>query len=125
MKRALFVLSYVACKTLRKFAVFCAYAVLAAVGAASISLSLMYVTGDWRETTWKNFWVSLVGELSALLLPVVTALHFLLLLIPQTRKTCITKSTGRLSYILCVAFVGAFIGWIFIATVGFKYHGWD
>ena len=125
MKRVLFVLSHVACKVSREFCRFWAYSAFTATVAASISLSLMYFTDDWEEANWKYFWVSSVGELSALLLPVVTALYFLLLLIPQTRKHRIAKATGRLSYILCVAFVGAFIGGVFIAAVGFKYHGWD
>ena len=125
MKRVLFVLSHVACKVSREFCKFWAYSALAAAGAASISLSLMYFTDDWGEATWKNFWVAAVGELSALLLPIVTALYFLLLLVPQTRKTCTAKATGRLSYILCVAIAGALLGVVFIAAIGFKYHGWD
>lgn len=125
MKRVLFVLSHIACKVSHEFCRFWAYSAFTATVAASISLSLMYFTDDWREATWKNFWVSVVGDLSLLLLPVVTALYFLLLLIPKTRKTCIAKATGRLSYILCVAIAGALLGVVFIAAVGFKYHGWD
>ena len=125
MKRALFVLNHFARKTLHKFAVFCAYSILAAAVAASVALSLMYFADDWSEWAWTSSWVPVLTFLSACALPAVAALYFLLLLIPQTRKTCVTKATGRLSYILCVAIVGAFIGWIFIAAVGFKYHGWD
>lgn len=125
MKRALFVLGHVACKTLRKFAVFCAYSVLVAAGTASIALSLMYFADDWSEWAWTSSWVPVLAFLSACALPAVAALHFLLLLIPQTRKHCIAKATGRLSHILCVAFAGTFITFLFLLEIGYRYHGWD
>ena len=125
MKRVLFVLSRVAYKTLRKFAVFCLYLILTSAGTASIALSLMYFANDWGEMSWTNIWVPALSLLSICLLPFAVALHFLLLLIPKTRKTCVAKFTGRLSYILCVAFVGTFITYGFLTEIGYRYHGWD
>ena len=114
MKRVLFVLIHVACKILRKFAVFFAYSVLAATGTASIALSLMYFADEWREWVWTNSWVPVLAFLLACAFFAVAALYFLLLLIPQTRKHRIAKATGRLSYILCVAFVGTFATVLFL-----------